>query len=182
MNERFYRTDSTEAHQLLKSDPNVFEEVSSFRPLEVSSDAEFVEQYHTGFRYQVEAWPSNPVSHYISTLSTRQRGTVIADLGCGDAGLARALIPKGVTVLSFDLVSDGVFVVEADICGRLPLPGSEGLGLAGEKEDGDGSVVDVAICALSLMGTNWPQCIRETWRILKPGYVTCSIMTENIGI
>jgi len=26
----------------------------------------------------------------------------------------------------------------------------------------------VAVCALSLMGSNWPKCIREAWRILKP--------------
>jgi ribosomal RNA-processing protein 8 len=73
------------------------------------------------------------------------------------------------TVLSFDLVSDGAFVVEADICAKLPLPGSEGLGLVGEREDGEGNIVDVVVCALSLMGTNWPGCIREAWRVLKPG-------------
>ena len=47
------------------------------------------------------------------------------DLGCGDAALGRALIPKGLNVISFDLVSDDPAVVEADICTRLPLPGSE---------------------------------------------------------
>jgi ribosomal RNA-processing protein 8 len=108
------------------------------------------------------------VSQYISQLSNYPPKTVIVDLGCGDATLARALIPKGMTVLSFDLVSDGAYVVEADICGTLPLPGSEvveaGLG-------GEGHVADVVVCALSLMGTNWPNCIREAWRVLKLGYV-----------
>jgi ribosomal RNA-processing protein 8 len=85
------------------------------------------------------------------------------------------------TVLSFDLVSDGAFVVEADICSKLPLPGSEGLGLTGEKEDGEGNVVDVVICALSLMGINWPQCIREAWRILKPRCV-CSFIINTLVI
>jgi hypothetical protein len=33
----------------------------------------------------------------------------------------------------------------------------------------------VAICALSLMGSNWPECIREAWRILKPTYVPSSL-------
>lgn len=70
-------------------------------------------------------------------------------------------------VLSFDLVSDGVFVVEADTCGKVPLPGSESTG--GIKSVGKGHVVDVVVCALSLMGTNWPTCIREAWRILTPG-------------
>jgi ribosomal RNA-processing protein 8 len=126
-------------------------------------------QYHTGFRHQVQSWPTNPVSHYISVLSTYPSKTVIADLGCGDAALAQALVPKGMTVLSFDLVSDGVYVVEADTCGKLPLPGSEGP--EGEKSEGEGHVVDVVVCALSLMGTNWPTCIREAWRVLKAGYV-----------
>ena len=85
-----------------------------------------------------------------------------------DAALARALIPKGFTVLSYDLVSDGAFVIEADIFGHLPLPGT----LPdddGAKHDGEAQVVDVVVCALSLMGTNWPQCIREAWRVLRSG-------------
>lgn len=89
-------------------------------------------------------------------------------MGCGDAAIARALIPKGKSILSFDLVSDGAFVVEADICTRIPLPGSEGTEEG--KSDGEGTIVDVAICALSLMGTNWPNCLREAWRILKAEY------------
>jgi ribosomal RNA-processing protein 8 len=92
--------------------------------------------------------------------------TVIVDLGCGDAALARALIPKDMAVLSFDLVSDGVYVIEADICSKIPLPGSEGA--ITEKSNGEGQIVDVVVCALSLMGTNWPNCLREAWRILKP--------------
>jgi ribosomal RNA-processing protein 8 len=109
------------------------------------------------------------VSHYISQLSTHPARTVIADLGCGDAALAKALVPKGMTVLSFDLVSDGGYVIEADTCARLPLPGSEG---EDEEETvGEGHVVDVVVCALSLMGTNWPNTIREAWRVLKPKYV-----------
>lgn len=122
----------------------------------------------------MESWPQNPVSHYISALSTYPAKTVIADLGCGDAALARALIPKGFTVLSFDLVSDGAFVIEGDIFGRLPLPGSETAGEddeSGGKTEGHGNVVDVVVCALSLMGTNWPNCVREAWRVLRPGYV-----------
>jgi ribosomal RNA-processing protein 8 len=109
-------------------------------------------------------------------LSTYPSKTVIVDLGCGDAALARALTPKGMLVLSFDLVSDGAYVVEADICVKLPLPGSEGSD--GEKSEGEGHIVDVVVCALSLMGTNWPNCIREAWRILKPGSVYISLASQ----
>jgi len=149
INELLYKSDSEHAHQMMQEDPKVYEE------------------YHTGFRHQVHSWPNNPVSHYISLLSSYPQKTVIADLGCGDAALARALIPKGMTVLSFDLVSDGVFVVEADTCTRIPLPGSDGTEHKSGTIEGEGGVVDVAVCALSLMGTNWPNCIREAWRVLR---------------
>lgn len=126
-------------------------------------------QYHAGFRHQVQSWPTNPVEHYISVLTAYPQKTLIADLGCGDAALARALTPKGLSVVSFDLVSDGAFVVEADTCTKIPLPGSEPT--REEKSDGEGHIVDVVVCALSLMGTNWPNCLREAWRILKAGSV-----------
>ena len=84
------------------------------------------------------------------------------------------MIPQGMIVLSFDLVSDGVFVIEADICDKIPLPGSEGD--PDEKSSGEGQVADVVICALSLMGKNWPNCLREAWRILKAKYDSlCSL-------
>ncbi|TBU49052.1 methyltransferase-domain-containing protein [Dichomitus squalens] len=146
INEMLYKSDSKKAHELMSQDPAVFAD------------------YHTGFRHQVESWPTNPVSHYISTLSSYPAKTVIADLGCGDAALARALVPKGMSVLSFDLRSDDAYVIEADICSRIPLPGSE----PSAEGEGEAQVVDVVVCALSLMGTNWPVCIREAWRILRP--------------
>ncbi|KAA1466263.1 hypothetical protein DENSPDRAFT_831052 [Dentipellis sp. KUC8613] len=150
INETLYKSDSADAHAMMREDPAVFHE------------------YHKGFRHQVESWPSNPVSHYTEKLSSYPPKTVIADLGCGEASLARALIPKGFTVLSFDLVSDGPFIIEADIFGKLPLPGSES-SEEGDELQGCGQVVDVVVCALSLMGTNWPNCMREAWRILRPG-------------
>jgi ribosomal RNA-processing protein 8 len=91
--------------------------------------------------------------------------------------MARSLIPKGLNVLSFDLVSDGAFVIEADICDKIPLPGSEAAD--GEKSDGKGQVVDVVVCALSLMGTNWPNCVREAWRILKHESVVFSCSSRS---
>ena len=109
------------------------------------------------------SWPSNPVDHFISELSEYAKGTVIVDLGCGDAALARTLIPKGFSVLSYDLISVNAFVVASDICDKLPLPGAEA--------SNEGQVVDVVVCSLSLMSTNWPNCIREARRILKAGYV-----------
>jgi ribosomal RNA-processing protein 8 len=157
---------------MMREDRAVFDDVRSlcfFLPVLTHASP----QYHKGFRHQVESWPSNPVSHYISALSAYPPRTVIADLGCGDATLARALIPKGYTVMSFDLVADRAFVVEADIFDRLPLPGSEVDSDGGGNEkrgQGHAQIVNVVVCALSLMGTNWSNCIREAWRILRPRY------------
>ncbi|KAF8843193.1 hypothetical protein BDN67DRAFT_964848 [Paxillus ammoniavirescens] len=149
INETLYKSNSLEAVKMIKEDPKIYED------------------YHIGFRHQVQSWPSNPVSHYISELALSPKKTVIADLGCGDAALARGLHSENISVLSFDLVSDGAYVVEADICSQVPLPGSKPLST--ELSEGEAQIVDVVICALSLMGTNWPQCIREAWRILRPG-------------
>lgn len=137
-------------------------------------------QYHSGFRHQVQSWPSNPVSHYISQLSSYPQNTIIADLGCGDATLARGLLPKKLRVLSFDLISDGAYIVAADTCSHVPLPGSEPS--SSQMSEGEAQVVDVVVCALSLMGTNWPVCIREAWRVLKPGYVLrCHIISSLLN-
>lgn len=104
------------------------------------------------------SWPTNPVAHYITALSAYSKDTLVVDLGCGDASLAKALVPKGFRVLSYDLASDGEYVVEADVCERLPLPG---------VRDGGGRIVDVVVCALSLMSLNWIECLREARRVLR---------------
>ncbi|KAH6915302.1 ribosomal RNA-processing protein 8 [Coprinopsis sp. MPI-PUGE-AT-0042] len=147
INENLYKSESGDAVQMMKEDPSVFSE------------------YHKGFRRQVQTWPTNPVDLYIEQLQDYPEKTVVADIGCGDAALARALIPQGMVVMSFDLVADGAFVIEADACQKIPLPGSEG-GDSGPSV-GEAQVVDVVVCALSLMNTNWPRCIREAWRVLK---------------
>jgi ribosomal RNA-processing protein 8 len=133
-------------------------------------DPDMFNEYHTGFRHQVQSWPTNPVEHYITRLSSYPTKTVIADLGCGDATLAKALIPKDMVVLSYDLSSDDAYVTEADVCTNIPLPGAEPE--AGTEGPGHGHVVDVVVCALSLMGTNWPGTIRQAWRILRLGYAS----------
>jgi ribosomal RNA-processing protein 8 len=123
---------------------------------------------------------------------------VIVDLGCGDAGLARELVPQGKVVMSYDLVGDsgspgqsagsGGWVVEADFLEGVPVPGrpgglsaqveeagEEGLGRRGKKGKSKAKgkeaseVVDVVVCCLSLMGVNWIGGIYEACRILKEG-------------
>ncbi|WVQ80514.1 hypothetical protein IAT38_002619 [Cryptococcus sp. DSM 104549] len=130
INEQLYSTPSTEAVAMMKKDPKIFAD------------------YHQTHRLLTSGWPSPPLPHIISLLTPLPSGTLIADLGCGDAGLARALVPQGKVVLSYDLVGDsgvpgsdpdaegkqeareaGGWVVEADFLEKVPLPGRPG-GLA----------------------------------------------------
>ncbi|PYH49905.1 25S rRNA (adenine645-N1)-methyltransferase [Aspergillus saccharolyticus JOP 1030-1] len=165
LNETLYTTPSSKALELFTSNPELFDE------------------YHAGFARQVkESWPSNPVDGYIKALRARgsahapKRGKpdnkgrnsaaplprrpnglcTVADLGCGDAQLARALSPSSkklnLKLLSYDLhAPEGSPITKADIS-NLPLP--------------DGSV-DVAVFCLSLMGTNWVSFVEEAWRVLR---------------
>ncbi|RAL12025.1 25S rRNA (adenine645-N1)-methyltransferase [Aspergillus homomorphus CBS 101889] len=165
LNETLYTTPSSKALELFTSNPELFDE------------------YHAGFARQVkESWPSNPVDGYIKALRARgsahapKRGKpdnkgrssaaplprrpngmcTVADLGCGDAQLARALLPSSkklnLKLLSYDLhAPKDSPITKADIS-NLPLP--------------DGSV-DVAVFCLSLMGTNWVSFVEEAWRVLR---------------
>jgi ribosomal RNA-processing protein 8 len=162
LNETLYTTPSAKALEMFSTNPELFDE------------------YHAGFARQVkESWPSNPVDDYIKTIRTRgaiplpRRGKPLnpakgyplprrptglctfADLGCGDAQLARALTPSAkklnIKLNSYDLAAPDPLITKADIS-NLPL------------EDG---AADVAIFCLSLMGTNWVSFVEEAWRILR---------------
>ncbi|KAG0318482.1 25S rRNA (adenine645-N1)-methyltransferase [Dissophora globulifera] len=132
LNEQLYTTTGEEAFELFQSKPELFDE------------------YHEGFRSQVELWPQNPVDIFIAQLRQMPKSTVIADLGCGDAQIAQELTKH--KVMSFDLVAKNERVTACDIA-HLPL------------EDAS---VDVAIFCLSLMGTDFLKFLREAYRVLKP--------------
>ncbi|KAL2443841.1 25S rRNA (adenine-N(1))-methyltransferase [Exophiala dermatitidis] len=151
LNETLYTTSSTAAMDLFTHSPDLFAE------------------YHAGFSQQVkDSWPQNPVDQYIATikrrgqsqgndsLPRRKTGTcTIADLGCGDAPLARGCQSQiknlKLKFHNFDLHAPNSHVTKADIA-NLPL------------RDGE---VDVAVFCLSLMGTNWLSFVEEAWRILR---------------
>ncbi|OJJ46770.1 hypothetical protein ASPZODRAFT_66584 [Penicilliopsis zonata CBS 506.65] len=167
LNETLYTTPSSQALELFDKNP------------------EFFQEYHSGFARQVkESWPSNPVDGYIKSIKTRgaihsapkRSGSqpdassrpqlrplprrpnglcTIADLGCGDAHLARSLTPSAkkmkLKLQSYDLQAPDPLITKADIA-NLPV------------EDGS---VDVAIFCLSLMGTNWVSFVEEAWRVLR---------------
>lgn len=184
INEQIYSVPSTQAVEMMRKEPKIFEDVC---PLAYICVLWLMWQYHASHRAQTAAWPSPPLPRIISLLSPLPKGTVIADLGCGDAELARTLVPQGKVVLSYDLVGDvgssaseaaQGWVVEADFLTHVPLPGRPG----GVDEEAEAAkprkgkeaakaceVVDVVVCCLSLMGTNWLGGIYEACRILKEG-------------
>lgn len=160
LNQTLYSEKSSRAMALFQENPDMFDE------------------YHEGFRRQVEVWPENPVASYLLEIKTRggikgpkchitdkgekiwplpRTGGIcnIADLGCGDAALSIALQSHlrrlQIKIHSFDLCSKSKLVTVADIA-NLPLPDMS---------------IDVAIFCLALMGTNWIDFIEEAFRVLR---------------
>lgn len=79
----------------------------------------------------------------------KYKNKTIADLGCGEAFLARNLRDR--KIHSFDLIKLNEFITQCDVK-NVPL------------ED---NCIDTAIFCLSLMGTNFLDFIKEAKRILK---------------
>ncbi|KAG7288003.1 25S rRNA (adenine-N(1))-methyltransferase [Staphylotrichum longicolle] len=166
LNETLYTRPSDEAFQLFQDSPEMFNE------------------YHEGFRRQVEVWPENPVDCYIADIKARAKvrfpprnrdsntpllpsqlplpnppGTkscTIADLGCGDAKLATALQPFK-SKLRLDIRSFDLQTGGSPLVTRADIAN---LPLPDNS-------VDVAIFCLALMGTNWLDFVEEAYRILR---------------
>lgn len=171
LNQTLYTEPSSAAQKLFDQDPAMFED------------------YHAGFRQQVSVWPENPVDKFVAEIRRRANikppkvpkrrkgnattktlpqdtiqqllprtdGTsVIVDMGCGDARFAQLLTKTDevkkhrLKISSYDLHSPSPYVTKADIS-RLPV---------------EYNSVNIAICCLALMGTNWISFIEEAFRIL----------------
>ncbi|KAH8804981.1 methyltransferase-domain-containing protein [Xylogone sp. PMI_703] len=167
LNQVLYTTPSAKSLEIFEKNPEMFEE------------------YHEGFRRQVEVWPENPVDGFV--LEVRQRGKVqgpiakkrkesgenksqdaeisplprsagfchIADLGCGDAKLAQQL-QKDVKKLHLNIRS-------YDLHNPSPLIIRADIANL-PLESGS---IDVAIFCLALMGTNWIDFVEEAFRVLR---------------
>ncbi|KAJ3146387.1 25S rRNA (adenine645-N1)-methyltransferase [Geranomyces variabilis] len=137
LNEILYTKPSTDAVAIFSAKPELFD------------------IYHEGFRSQTEGWPTNPVDVFLAYLARKPRGTVVADMGCGDAKIARTLNARnaGLDVRSFDLVKRCEEVVACDIA-NVPMGDAE---------------ADVVVFCLSLMGTNFMDFVKESYRVLKVG-------------
>lgn len=87
INEQLYTISSEDALALIKNQPELFDE------------------YHQGFKSQVQSWPQNPVDVFVEEFKTRgsnkpvnapgglpgfaNKKVVVADMGCGEAQFAK---------------------------------------------------------------------------------------------
>ncbi|KAI1344594.1 methyltransferase-domain-containing protein [Xylariaceae sp. FL0016] len=164
LNETLYTKPSEEAFQLFQETPEMFQE------------------YHEGFRRQVDVWPENPIDGYIQDIKLRgsqrpphrsKQGQneshasssiaplprtsgvcTIADLGCGDAKLAETLQSQKKKL--------NVKVLSYDLQSPSPLVIKADIANL-PLEDGS---VNVVVFCLALMGTNWTDFIEEACRVL----------------
>jgi ribosomal RNA-processing protein 8 len=170
LNQTLYTAPSDQALELFDQNPEMFED------------------YHAGFRQQVEVWPENPVDNFIATIRSRgkMRSPKYKDKkGKGDAqpeskDCAAEPLPRthgtcivadlgcGDARLAQTLKDSGdnhnlnLKVHSFDLRSPSPLVTKADIS---KLPIPDGSV-DVAIFCLALMGTNWISFIEEAYRIL----------------
>lgn len=96
-------------------------------------------------------WPEQPLDEIIDYIRKRSSNLVVADMGCGDARLARTLKSTHPNIHSFDLVALNEYIQVCDIAHTPLKPNS----------------VDIVVFCLSLMGTNLTDFIHEAHRILR---------------
>ncbi|PGH00884.1 ribosomal RNA-processing protein 8 [Blastomyces parvus] len=171
LNQTLYTTPSSEAMELFTSNPELFSEYHAgfTRQVQESWPSNPVDGYIKAVKTRAAVRPPNQKGAQnrrpdknerraaaLGPLPRRPNGLcTIADMGCGDAKLARVLTPSAkalkLKLLSFDLHVADPLITKADISA---LPVADG-------------TVDVAIFCLSLMGTNWVSFIEEAWRVLR---------------
>lgn len=175
INEQLYTTSSETALSLVKSQPELFDE------------------YHQGFRSQVQLWPENPVDVFVEQLKSRtnrpisapgglpgnaSKQVVIADMGCGEAQFA---LDVNNFVKQYNAKKKKGGKHERTSGPRGPnkldiMVHSFDLKKANNRitvadiksvplEDGSCNIV---IFCLALMGTNFLDFIQEAYRILAP--------------
>ncbi|KAA1067212.1 25S rRNA (adenine645-N1)-methyltransferase [Puccinia graminis f. sp. tritici] len=190
LNETLYTSTGPEALKLFQSNPieaaadDEEEEGGGEHTIRREENPNF-EIYHLGFRSQTKHWPQNPVdliAHELQQDPHLQKipgPALVADLGCGEAPLAKLLCSSPSTstsnqknskpiahhnqfkVFSYDLVADREgWITVAECSSLVPLPGSL------DDRVGNG-MMDIVVCCLSLMSTNWVGMILEARRILK---------------
>ncbi|ODV93326.1 hypothetical protein PACTADRAFT_72563 [Pachysolen tannophilus NRRL Y-2460] len=166
INEQFYTISSEDALKLVQEQPSLFDE------------------YHKGFRSQVQSWPENPVDVFFSQIKTRtqkpvnapgglpglpNKQVVIADMGCGEAQLSLDISnflktknkkqQQGNRHKRLDIIVHSFDLKKTN--NRVTVADIRNVPL----QDGSCSIV---IFCLALMGTNFLDFIKEAYRLLTP--------------
>ena len=131
MNNTWYQSNSDKTHRRLQQNPEEWA------------------HYHTMYRQLRASWDVVPYEEEITFWDGRE-GKVIADFGCGEALLAKALGDKH-RILNFDHIAVDDDVVACDMR-QVPVLDNE---------------LDGAVFCLSLMGSNITEYIKEAHRCLK---------------
>ncbi|KAL2109226.1 hypothetical protein VUR80DRAFT_2813 [Thermomyces stellatus] len=171
LNETLYTRPSEEAFKLFEESPEMFDE------------------YHAGFRQQVEVWPENPVDGYIEAVRTRgavgapienpkdkKHGKGRKEPQAGPSSVAPLPRTKGIctiadlgcgdarlaTVLNPETDKLRLKILSYDLQSPNPLVTRADIASLPLPD----ASVNVAIFCLALMGTNWLSFIEEAHRIL----------------
>ena len=166
INEQLYTISSEEALKLVEEQPSLFDE------------------YHQGFREQVQSWPENPVDVFVDQIQKRglsrpvnapgglpgivnegRKQVVIADMGCGEAQLALD-VNKFIAQHNKKKKRGGLDIKVHSfdlkkVNDRITVADIKHVPLP------DNSCSIVIFC-LALMGTNFLDFIKEAYRILAP--------------
>jgi ribosomal RNA-processing protein 8 len=169
LNETLYTTPSTHSLAIFRQNPEMFQE------------------YHEGFRRQVEVWPENPLDIYLAQIKRRgiERGVArrkskaptVVEAGyqesqilplprtegichIADLGCGDASLSQGLEVVKKKLK---IQVYSYDLQSPNPLVTQADIADLPLKD----ASIDVAIFCLALMGTNWIDFIEEAFRILR---------------
>ncbi|MCJ1277341.1 25S rRNA (adenine645-N1)-methyltransferase [Puttea exsequens] len=191
LNQTLYTSPSTEAMRLFTESPQAYvsyhagfraqveawpqnpvdefiEDVKSRGGLKISSQKRMWRDMRKGKKLkghvEDEVTLQGETRRLVDPLPRTHGACIIADLGCGDAHLAALLqsVNKSLNlnILSFDLAKG-----DTRNAHLITVADSSNLVAAGVK----GSSIDVAICCLSLMGTNWMDVVDECARIVRTG-------------
>jgi predicted nucleotidyltransferase len=104
--------------------------------------------YQAQYARAARAWPE-PAWAFAASIVRGSPNARVADLGCGECGLATAV---GRELAAFDHLAADPRAVATDLA-TLPLPDAS---------------MDIAVLSVALVGANWTACLAEAVRIVGP--------------
>jgi len=121
--------------------------------------------YHKNYREDRKDWKVIPFDEWIKRIKKLSDRFIIGDFGCGEAKIAESI---GSRVISFDHVAIDSTVISCDMTDVSEHVKNGGL--------------DIALFALSLMGVNWKDYLKEAARCLNTnGYLFISMPTKQLS-